>query len=78
MNPPKKLSSQQQTQSREQTLSQEQSAEHAGVEFASPEEMLRHDALHTPVPPAIALRLRESIRDLPAPPRSWWRRFFGQ
>ena len=38
-------------------------AEQAKVhEFASVEEMLRHDALHTPVPPAIAHRLQESIR----------------
>ncbi len=59
-------------------MDQQQKAESAGLEFASPEEMLRHDALHTPVPPAIAHRLRESIRDLPVPPRSWWRRFFGQ
>ncbi|HOC55154.1 MAG TPA: hypothetical protein PKI20_06010 [Verrucomicrobiota bacterium] len=47
-------------------------------EFASVEEMLRHDALHTPVPPTIAHRLEESVRDLPPPPgRGWWRRFFG-
>lgn len=47
-------------------------------EFASVEEMLRHDALHTPVPPTIAHRLEESVRGLPPPPaRAWWRRFFG-
>ena len=47
-------------------------------EFASVEEMLRHDALHTPVPPTIAHRLEESIRQLPPPAgRGWWRRFFG-
>jgi len=47
-------------------------------EFASVEEMLRHDALHTPVPPNIAFRLRESVKQFPPPAaRAWWRRFFG-
>jgi hypothetical protein len=47
-------------------------------EFASVEEMLRHDALHTPVPPNIAHRLQESTSQLPPPSgRAWWRRFFG-
>ena len=47
-------------------------------EFGSVEEMLRHDALHTPVPPTIAHRLAESVKELPPPPgRAWWRRFFG-
>lgn len=48
------------------------------LEFATAEELLRHDALHTPVPPAIGQRLRESLGPLPAPRRSWWRRLFGQ
>jgi hypothetical protein len=47
-------------------------------EFASAEEMLRHDAVHTPVPPAIAHRLQASIAQLPAPSRSWWQRWFKQ
>ena len=45
------------------------SAVRAAQEFASVEEMLRHDALHTPVPPAIAHRLEESISQLPPPSR---------
>jgi len=49
-----------------------------GREFATVEDMLRHDALHTPVPPAIEHRLAESVEQLPAPPRPWWRRFLGQ
>jgi hypothetical protein len=44
-------------------------------EFATPEEMLRHDALQTPVPPTIAHRLQASLAEVPAPPRSWWRRW---
>ena len=65
--------------------SQEQEIQHGAEqlqqpsarEFATVEEMLRHDALHTPVPPAIAHRLKESIGQLPPPQRSWWQRLFG-
>ena len=47
-------------------------------EFASVEEMLRHDALHTPVPPTIAYRLEASVKQLPpTSSKAWWRRFFG-
>ena len=57
---------------------QQQTQSSSAKEFASVEEMLRHDALHTPVPPTIAYRLEESISQLPPPPgRAWWRRFFG-
>jgi hypothetical protein len=68
-----KLTSRQSEQ--EQQLSHHQTQQHAAHEFASVEEMLRHDALHTPVPPNIAQRLKESIG--PVQPRSWWRRLFG-
>ena len=57
---------------------QQQTQSTSAQEFASVEEMLRHDALHTPVPPTIAHRLAESVGQLPPPPsRAWWRRFFG-
>ena len=57
---------------------QQQTQSSSPQEFASVEEMIRHDALHTPVPPTIAHRLAESINQLPPPPaRGWWRRFFG-
>ncbi len=56
-----RFSSQEQEQLRQAASNQE------AREFASAEEMLRHDALHTPVPPAIAHRLRESIAKLPPP-----------
>jgi hypothetical protein len=57
---------------------QQQTQSLSAREFASVEEMLRHDALHTPVPPNIAYRLKESLNQLsPPPPRAWWRRFFG-
>jgi hypothetical protein len=76
MNRQTKLNSQQQEQAQEQSTSQ-QAQETSAREFASPEEMLRHDALHTPVPPTIAYRLRESIGKTSPRPQSWWRRFFG-
>jgi hypothetical protein len=57
---------------------QRQTQSSSPLEFASVEEMLRHDALHTPVPPTIASRLEESVKQLPpASSRAWWRRFFG-
>ena len=67
-----KLTSRQSEQ--EQKLSHQES-EQKVLEFPSVEEMLRHDARHTPVPPNIAHRLQESLG--PMPTRSWWRRLFG-
>ena len=70
-----KLTSQEQQQL---AAGQQQTQSSATQEFASVEEMLRHDALHTPVPPTIAYRLEESVKQLPPPSsRAWWRRFFG-
>jgi hypothetical protein len=57
---------------------QQQAQSSSGREFGSVEELLRHDALHTPVPPTIACRLEESVKQLPpSSQRAWWRRFFG-
>lgn len=64
-----------QSEQEQQQLPAQHTHEQSGHEFATVEDMLRHDALHTPVPPAIAHRLQESIG--PTQPRSWWRRFFG-
>lgn len=64
------------SQEQEQQVAAEQNQQTAR-EFASPEEMLRHDALHTPVPPTIAHRLQQSLNQVPAPSRAWWRRWFG-
>lgn len=78
MKPLKKLTSQQQTEAQQHVVSGEKLQSSSQVEFANPEELLRHDALHTPVPPKIAERLEKSLENLPAPPpRSWWRRLFG-
>jgi len=71
-----KLNSQEQQQAQQQSASQE-TQEETALEFATPEELLRHDALHTPVPPTIAHRLQESIGKAPPPSKSWWRRLLG-
>jgi hypothetical protein len=57
--------------------SQTEQTSETAREFATPEELLRHDALHTPVPPSIARRLKESLGPLTPPSSSWWRKFFG-
>ena len=66
-------------QEQEQLAAEQKQTQASGAkEFSSVEEMLRHDALHTPVPPTIACRLEQSASQLPPPPsRAWWRRFFG-
>jgi hypothetical protein len=75
MKPQSKLNSQEQAQEHQA----EQQTQRPALEFATPEEMLRHDALHTPVPPALASRLKESLAQLPPPARRpWWRRLFGR
>jgi hypothetical protein len=58
----------------EQLSSQQTHSQHTR-EFATAEEMLRHDALHTPVPPSIAARLQESLGQTAAA-TPWWRRLF--
>jgi hypothetical protein len=74
MNQPKKLTSQQQAEEQQTTAHQQQTK--PGVEFASVEEMLRHDASQTPVPPGIESRLQESLTQSSTTEASWWRRFF--
>jgi hypothetical protein len=76
MNQQSKFNSQQQEHAQQQA-STEQTQQSSAREFATPEDLLRHDALHTPVPPTIAHRLTESIGKEPGRPQSWWRRLFG-
>jgi len=66
-----KLSEEQQHAAEQQT--QQQSAR----EFANAEEMLRYDAAHTTVPPAIVQRLQKSTGGAPRPKTSWWKRLLG-
>ncbi len=71
-----KLDSREAQQERQQSDTR-QAQQTSPLEFATPEELLRHDALHTPVPPTIAHRLQESIGKNPSPPPPWWRRLLG-
>ena len=45
-------------------------------EFAEVEDLLRHDAAQTPLPPAVEERLKSSVRELPPRPSPWWQRLF--
>lgn len=78
MDRPKKLITHQKAEEVQESVTQQQSTQSHAAEFSSVEEMLRHDAIHTPVPPAIAQRLEQSVAQLPRPARSWWRRLLGE
>jgi hypothetical protein len=76
MNQRSKLNSQENNQEQE-LASTHQTQQPGAKEFATPEEMLRHDATHTAVPPGIPFRLRDSIGGTPSPRTSWWKRLLG-
>jgi len=47
-------------------------------EFSSVDELLQHDAKEVVVPPAIAVKLNESISTLPkSPEKPWWKKIFS-
>jgi hypothetical protein len=58
----------------EQAAESQTAANSAQLEFKSAEELLRHDAAQTAVPPEIARRLSKSIAEAPPPRRAWWRK----
>jgi hypothetical protein len=72
-----RLQHQQQEQSSEQQITDQK---HGRREFASVEDLLRHDATQVTPPPAIAERLRVSLETEQQPDtrESWWRRLFGR
>ena len=61
----------------QQALGKLEHRQESSLNFATPEEMLRHDALHTPVPPSIARRLKASLAAETPTLRSWWQRLLG-
>ncbi len=72
------LKSQQQKQETEQQAAQQASHTQAELEFASVEELLRHDARQNLVPPQVSDRLEQSLKDTPIPPPlPWWKRILG-
>ena len=51
----------------------------AAREFASVEELIRHDAASTDVPSALTTRIQSAVTNEPArPAESWWRRWLGR
>lgn len=74
MKPRQKLTSR--TREQEQQSAREQTQQHTAIEFTAAEELLRHDALHTPVPPSIESRLQQTLKDSSPSAVSWWRRLF--
>jgi hypothetical protein len=77
MDAPKKLTARQQQELAEQVARGQQFQAEPAREFSSVDEMLRHDALHTPVPPSVEMRLQESVEKEGLKPAPWWRRLFG-
>ena len=65
------------SQEQEELAAAQQTRHESAREFASVDELLRHDALHIPVPPAISHRLHQSLGDVPSRGRPWWRRLLG-
>jgi hypothetical protein len=66
------------SQEQQQQATEHQTQQPATREFANAEELLRYDAAHTPVPPAIAQRLKKSTGELPRPKAAWWRNLLGR
>jgi hypothetical protein len=62
----------------QEQLSKVESQQNSTLEFVSSDDLLRHDANQTDVPPEIAERLARSIQNEPKPERSWWRRFLDR
>jgi hypothetical protein len=46
-------------------------------DFASVEELIRHDTSVTNVPSSVAVRLSESAKSV-TPPKPWWQRLFSR
>jgi hypothetical protein len=59
----------------QEQLAETESQQTSAREFTSVEEVLRHDAGQTAVPPGIAERLARSVQNVPSPERSWWQRW---
>jgi hypothetical protein len=62
---------------REQAAESQAAANSGAMEFQTAEELLRHDAAQTAVPPEIARRLSQSIAQAAPPRRPWWRKLLG-
>ena len=65
------------TSAEQQQVTEAKAQQSEAREFATAEELLRHDAGQTQVPPAVAKRLDESIQREPKPAKPWWKRLTG-
>lgn len=65
------------SQEQQQQASTHQTQQPAALEFATAEELLRHDARQTTVPAEIARRLQKSTGGPAAPKAAWWKRWLG-
>jgi hypothetical protein len=66
-------------QQREQVQdAQSASRQNTVREFASVEELLRHDAAQISPPPGLAARVNDSLASEPRPVKSWWKRLFSR
>ena len=65
------------TGEQQQHAAEHQTNQQSSREFATTEELLRFDAAHTLVPPAIEQRLQISSAELPKQKPAWWKRFLG-
>jgi hypothetical protein len=75
--PPSHLQHQQQQHEELQAGEQTRQA-HAGLEFATAEDLLRHDRAATPLPDGLESRLKQSLAAEPPLPRPWWKRLLGR
>ena len=66
-----------QNEEQESSLAETSGAEVQGQEFATPEELIRHDAKFVSPPASIRKRLQRSAAGVPKPKRGWWQRLFG-
>lgn len=76
--PPSRLQQQQQQASEELQTAEQAEGRQTALEFATAEELLRHDRANTPVPETIESRLKSSIAAEPSPSRPWWKRWLGR
>lgn len=76
--PPSRLQQQQQQASEELQSAHAAGQRQATLEFATAEELLRHDRASTPVPETIESRLKSSLAAEPLPSRPWWKRWLGR
>lgn len=74
MEPENPTSRLRQTNEAQQAPTTQTGSQPAALEFASAEELIRHDAGQTEVPTHLETRLKASVNA--EPPAAWWKRLF--